>query len=195
MKPLSTRDRRALLVLGCAAAICAAIFFWPSSRDDAAASVSVPQAEKRLTKLRRVSASVAPREEIAKRLAAELSTREKGLIAAETPAQAQAQLLQIVRRVAQTQTPRLDLSNADFGMIRPFGTAYGEVSVTITVEAGIEQILNFLADLGNQPELIAATNLTFGQAREKKKTVPVRLTVSGLVSGKLLPEKKREAAF
>ena len=117
------------------------------------------------------------------------------MLAAETAAQAQAQLLQVVRRVAQSQSPPLDFRGAEFASIKPFGAAYGEAAVTIVTECGIDQLLNFLADLGNQPELIASSNLQLGQANPKKKTLPARLTISGLVSGKLVPAKKGGTAF
>jgi hypothetical protein len=155
----------------------------------------VPQAEKRLKSLRRLAAAVPAREEIDRRFGGELAKREKGLIDAETPAQAQAQLLQIVRRVGQLQSPPLQMSGSEFSPVKPFGNAYGEVTVTISAECGIEQILNFMADLANQPELIATSSLQLGQAHPKKKTLPVRMTISGLVPKKLAPEKKSEVSF
>jgi hypothetical protein len=64
------------------------------------------------------------------------------------------------------------------------------VSVSISLECGIEQLVNFLAELGAQPELLATTDLRLGAAREKDKILPARLTVSGVVPRKLIPEKK-----
>jgi hypothetical protein len=79
--------------------------------------------------------------------------------------------------------------------VKKFGDAYGEVSVTISAECGIEQILNFMADLSNQPELVSTTSVQLGQAHAKKKTLPVRMTISGLVPKKLAPAKKSEVSF
>jgi hypothetical protein len=155
----------------------------------------VPQAEKRLKSLRRLAGAVPAREEIDRRFSGELAKREKGLITADTTAQAQAQLLQVVRKVGQAQTPPLQVSGSEFSPVKPFGNAYGEVTVTISAECGIEQILNFMADLANQKELIATSSLQLGQAHPKKKTLPMRLTISGLVSKKLVPDKKVEVAF
>ena len=67
--------------------------------------------------------------------------------------------------------------------------------MSITTDSGIEQILNFIADLSKQPELIATSNLQFRQAQPKKKTVPVRLTISGIVPRKLVPQKKGVLTF
>ena len=191
MKPLSQRDRRALIVLGAAVAVCGAIWFWPQPSADAkTVKESVAQAERRLTSLRHRAASVPAREEVDKQVSTELAHCEAGLIKAETAAQAQAQLLQIVRRVAGAQSPALEIKGAEFSPVQPFGTAYGEVTVTITTTSEIEQILNFLADLSKQPELIATSSFQFRQADEKKKTVPVRLTISGIVPRALVPQKK-----
>ncbi len=200
MIQIGERDKRALKGLGVALGIFGAIFggiwFWPQpSTEGTVASGTVPQAEKRLKSLRRLVAAVPAREEIDRRFGTTLAGREKGLINAETAAQAQAQLLQIVRRVAQSQSPALAVSGSEFSPVRPFGSAYGEVTVTISADCGIEQILNFMADLSNQPELVATSNLQLGQAHAKKKTLPVRLTVSGLVPKRLAPAKKNEVAF
>ena len=72
----------------------------------------VAQSERRLTRLRRLAAAVPAREQIDQRVSAELARREAGLISAETAAQAQAQLLQIVRRVAGAQSPPLDIKGS-----------------------------------------------------------------------------------
>jgi hypothetical protein len=200
MIQIGERDKRALKALGVAVGILgvvfSAIWYWPqSSPESSGAATTVPQAEKRLKSLRRLVAAVPAREEIDRHFEAELAKREKGLINAETPAQAQAQLLQIVRRVAQSQSPALPVSGSEFSPVRQFGSTYGEVTVTITAECGIEQVLNFMADLSNQPELIATSSLQLGQAHPKKKTMPVRMTISGLVPKQLAPAKKSEVSF
>ena len=200
MIEMGERDKRALKALGVAIGIFGVVFaviwFWPQpSPENLGASGTVPQAEKRLKSLRKLVAAVPAREAIDRRFGAELAGREKGLINAETPAQAQAQLLQIVRRIAQSQTPPLQVSGSEFSPVRQFGGAYGEVTVTIAAECGIEQMLNFMADLSNQPELVATSSLQMGQANPKKKTLPVRMTISGLVPKRLAPERKTEVSF
>jgi hypothetical protein len=176
--------------------VVSSMWLWPdSSGAGDVTGPTVPQAEKRLTRLRRLAGAVPAREEIDRRFSAELAGREKGLIDAETPAQAQAQLLQIVRRVAQLQTPALPIGGSDFSAVHPFGGAYGEVVVTITSDCGIEQIINFLADLSSQPELLAVTSMQIGAAHPKKKTLPVRIAVSGLTTKRLAPQKKVGVAF
>lgn len=192
LAPLSPRDRKALLLLGVCAVVFTAVYLWPAGDTAAAATpASVPQMEQRVKRLRRLAAGRAAREEALKKVEAELARREKGIINAETPAQAQAQMLQLVRRVAQAQQQPIVLKGAEFGPPRRFGRAYGEVALTISFDSPIEQIVTFLTDLSNQPELIAASELQLSQAAGNKKLVPARVTLTGIVPARLAPEEKK----
>ena len=102
------------------------------------------------------------------------------MIPGDTAEQAQAQLLQIVKRVAQQQTPPLEVGQVELGRPRTFGSAYGQVSLSITVTCRIEELVNFLAALSAQPELTATEEIRFGTSHPKQKTMPIRLTISGL---------------
>jgi len=51
-------------------------------------------------------------------------------------------------------------------------------------------LVNFLASVGSQPEIIGTDEVRFGASKPKEKTMPVRITVSGLVSRRLTPAKK-----
>ena len=181
------------MLLLAAAAIALAVHFWP---EDATGEVveasSVPQLERRVLRLRQMEKSLAPREEVRQKVAAALAEREKGVIQAETAPQAQAQILQIVRRVLRAQTPPVDLRASDLRQPRRLNEHYGEVSVQVTLDCGIEQTLNLLADLGSQPEALGTIAVSFDPANPKQKTVPTRIVVSALVPGKLLPKKEGE---
>lgn len=161
----------------------------------ATAGDSIPLAEKRLVRLRQAAASLPGKQQVAKQAEAELAAREKGLIAAETASQAQAQLLQVLRKVARAQSPPVDIKNVELGQPRALGDAYGEVVVSVSLDCHIEQIVQMLADLTAQPELIATNELRLGAANGREKLIPVRLSVSGVVSRKLIPEKKGPVAF
>jgi hypothetical protein len=200
---LSDRDRRALVILG-AALVVGGLLYWysnpsPSSSDSAmkisAPVDSVDRTEKRLAMLRRQAATLPGKEAVLKQVSLELAAREKGLIPGDTAEQAQAQLLQVIKRVAQQQTPPLDLGQVELGRPRPFGAAYGQVSVSITVTCRIEELVNFLAGLSAQPELTATEEIRFGASHPKQKTMPIRLTVSGLVAKRLVPVRKGLAEF
>lgn len=186
---LQPRDRRALAILG-ASAVVAALFLGLSGGDEKPAVVAIdniPAAERRLERLRRLAASVPGKDQVLRQVQSELGRREAGLIQADTAAQAQAQLVQIVRRLARAEN--LDVRNTEIGEARKFGADYGEVSVSANFECGIEQLLNLMAALTAQKETIGTTDLRVGAANPKQKTMPVRLTVSGLVRKELVAER------
>jgi hypothetical protein len=156
---------------------------------------SIELAEKRLARLRRQVAALPAREQDLQAITVELARREKGMIQAETAAQAQAQLLQILRRLASAQSPAIELRTAEMGQARALGDQYAEISVPVAFECRIEQLLNLLADLAAQPEALATSEMRIAAADAKEKTMNVRLTVSGVCPRRLLPEKKGPASF
>lgn len=195
MKALTDRDKKLLALW--AVVVMGAVYFWPAGDQPSPVGVvqNVELMEKRVARLRRVAAAAPARQEILAQVSGELAKREKGLIQAETAPQAQAQLLQVVRRVAQAQQPALVFKGTEFGAPRPLGGSYGEVVMTVSMDAGIEQVVNFLADIGNQAELISVSDLQFTQVTGKQKLVPVRVTFTGIVPRKLVPEKTEGRAF
>ncbi len=196
---LTTRDRRALLILG---VFLIGLMIYVRLSDTAPAEESEPAttaaeaiaaAEKRLARLRQVAAQVPAREEAQKQAVLQLELREKRMLQADTAAQAQAQLLQIVRRVGKAQNPPVEIRAGEFGPVRPFGEAYGEVPVTVTMECAIEQMLNIMTELTAQPELVAANDLRVYSANQKQKTVNVRLSLTAAVARRLVPDRKAAA--
>jgi hypothetical protein len=159
-----------------------------------AASESIPAAENRLERLRRVAATVPGKETLFKQVSAELETREKGILKADTAAQAQAQLLNVIHTIAAANG--IDARGAEgFPPPKPLAADYGDVSVPVTFTCGIDQLVNFLAALANEPEILATDEIQIAGGNDKKKNVQVRLTLSGVVPRKLVPEKKGLAAF
>ena len=206
---VSDRDRRALVILA-GALVLGGILYWysnssstPSSSGSApggsikisAPVDSVDRTQKRLAMLRRQAATLPGKEAVLKQVSLELAEREKGLVPGDTAEQAQAQLLQIIKRVAQQQMPPLEVGQVELGRPRAFGSAYGQVSVSITVTCRIEELLNFLAGLSAQPELAATEEIRFGTSHPKQKTMPIRLTISGLVARRLVPVRKGQDEF
>jgi hypothetical protein len=191
---LSERDRRALLLLGCAVIgilLYVLITDLPSeSSSIASLQEAISVAERRLDRMRQIGAQLPAREEAYKRVAEQLAQREKRILTADTAAQAQAQLLTIVRRVATAQNPRVEIRNSEFGQVKAYGDHYGEVPVSINMECGIEQLLNIITELTSQPELVSLLELRVYSANQKQKTTNVRMTVSAVVPRKLVPDKK-----
>jgi hypothetical protein len=188
------RDKRALILLGVVVAL--AFIYWLGSSPSAGTAKvvapveSVNRVEKGLANLRARAAAMPVKEALLKQASAELAEREKGLIPGDTADQAQAQLLQVVRRVAKAQTPPLEIRQVELAQPRSYGNAYGEVTVSVTVDCHVEELVNLLATMSAQPETIATDEIRFGLANPKQKTMPVRLTVSGIVAERLVPQKK-----
>ena len=169
---MSDRDRKALLYLAGALLVASVVYFWPdgSATEVAAGGNQTEILEKRLTKARALLMQVPDKQAVLK--------------------QAQAQLFQVLRRVGRAQGPPIEVRANEIGQAKAFGDDYGEVSVSVSFECGIEQLVNLLADLGAQPELLATNEIRIGQASGTQKVIPVRLSISGIVPKKLIPEKK-----
>jgi hypothetical protein len=197
---IQDRERRALFILG-GALVLAAIYWIATSAPMGGAKASVApidtmqRAQKRLAYLRAAMATIPGRETVLKQVSAELSEREKGLLPGDSAAQAQAQLLQVLQKVAKSQAPPLEVRQVEFAQPRAFGDAYGLVTVSVTVDARIDELVNLMASLSAQPEAVATEEIRFGTANPKQKNMPVRLTVSGAVPRKLVPQKKGPALF
>jgi hypothetical protein len=193
---LTTRDQRALVLLGAGLVTVLVLRFGVYGERQVAvvaANNSIPLAEKRLAHLRQVAASVPARQVQLKNLTAQAALREKGVIQAPTAQQAQAQLLETIRRVGKME--HIDVRGGEFPELRPLGADYGVASVSVNFECHIEDLVNFLADLTKESELLATDEVRVAAANPKDKTVSVRLTLAGVVPRSLVPVKKGLAAF
>jgi hypothetical protein len=191
---LQQRDRRALLLLAIAlVAIVVLRYALPEEDKPPVVHVvdSIPAAEKRLARLRKMAAEAPGLEQAEKALAAQLARREQGMIQAETPAQAQAQLVTIMRRIAGAQQPPIEIRTPEVGQTRPLGNDYAEVIVPVAFTCRIDQLVNLLADITAQPEWLAASGLRITPGDAKQKTLNVRLTISAAGPRKLVPEKRQ----
>jgi hypothetical protein len=155
---------------------------------------SIPLAENRLERMRQLVATVPGKEAVLKQATSELSTRESGILKADSAAQAGAQLLDVIHRVAKANG--IDARGAEeVNRVKPLANDYGEVAVTETFTCGIEQLINFLASLANEPQILATNEINIATANDKNKNVQVRLSLSGVVPKKLVPEKKGATFF
>jgi len=159
----------------------------------AARQDSIPSAEKRLDNLRKAAATLPAEEALYKKAAAELSAREVGLIKAGTEEEARVALLELIQNTARVNQVEIR-GNQEFRE-KVLTDDYGEVSVTVAFTCGIEQLVNLLAAIGDQPEILATNELHISGGNDKNKNVQVRMVVSAAVPRKLLPEKKGVAAF
>src|SRR5215472_16945193 len=111
--------RRSLALFAVSLILGLVIRFWPESSPQAVVAPTaetLAAAEKRLAHGRDVAATVPAKEEILKRVEAELAQREKGLLAADTAPQAQAQLVQILRALGSAESPAVEIRSESIGI-------------------------------------------------------------------------------
>ncbi len=188
-----TPNLRRMLAFGALSLVLGAIIrFWP---DNSAAAVpastvdNIPLAERRLANLRETVATIPGKQDALKKVESDLGAREKGLLQAETAAQAQAQLIQIFRDIGRGETPPVEIRSTEGFALRPLGDAYGEASVTVGIDCRIDQLVNILAAIAARPEMIGTSDIRVASNNLKDKTIGVHLTISGVVPRKLVPEK------
>jgi hypothetical protein len=157
---------------------------------------TIPVARQRLEILRRKAATVAAKEAILKKVTAELQEREKGIVQASTAEQARAHLMDVLHTTATangfdstgaSQLPEPKALGKD--------KDYGQVSVGQNFTCGIDQLVNFLAAIANEPEILATDTIFVAPVRNKNKDITVRLTLSGVIPKNLVPEKKKGVNF
>jgi hypothetical protein len=186
------RWKAAILAVGPVLILLRLGLFQSSDTSVVAPSESIPVAELRLDRLRKLAATVPGKEAVLQQAAAELNAREAGVLKADTAAQIQAQLLDTIRQAATANG--IDARGAEELRVQPLANDYGEVSVVETFTCGIEQLVNLLADLANRPQIMATNEITITGGNDKKKNVQVRLSLSGVVSKNLVPQPKKGLA-
>jgi len=174
---LQPREKKLLIIWPVAMAAFALYYFWPAGAAAAAQRFTdIPIAEQRVARLRQVAASIPAREKVLDEARKELAGREQGLMHAPTLPQEQANLVQLARRLTKAQG--IDLQQSEIGAVQPLGKAYSETLVAVSFNCRIEQLVNLLADISAQKELVATREIQVRQADQKLKTVAVRLTIS-----------------
>ena len=187
---LSPGVRKVLLILVPALLLITAYTYLedsPATTAPTADSGDIALALQRTARLRQVAALVPAREVVLKQTTSDLADRERGILQADTAPQAQAALLEIARRVGKGED--IDVRGGDFAAPKVFGD-YGLVYATVTFECHIEQLVNFLADLSHQPELVVPSEERIASGNAKEKLMNVRMVLAGIVPKKLIPEKK-----
>jgi Type II secretion system (T2SS), protein M subtype b len=188
---VGTFDRKtAILLVGGVSAVLLLKFV--VMRDSTPAPVEVnesaPVALKRLAKVREIAATVPAKQELLKQATAELESREKGLLKADTGDQAKAILQDKLHRLGEQNG--IDIRGMEDARVRPLGADYGEAMVFVRFNCRIEQLVNLLAALANEPELLATNQIQVTGTPDKNKNLVVRLGLSGVVTKKVAQEKK-----
>ena len=187
---LSQRDRRAIALLSLAAVLMTGYYFLaPNPSTDVVGGIdSDPLAENRLNSLRQIAAALPVKEATLKQVEIDLAVREKFVLNTSTAAQAGARLLEVARRVGNTNG--IEIRGGNFENPKTFGDSYGQVFAGVSFSCRIEQFVNFFAELSHQPDLLAPSELTITLGDMNNKLLSVRMTLAGVVPRKLVPEKK-----
>jgi hypothetical protein len=183
-------DRRMAFILAGAVALILILRFGVYGGGGAsvvAPNDSIPMAEKRLARLRQLAATVPGKDDLVAHAKAELNDREKGILQADTEAQAQSQLLEMMQSIAKSNG--IDARGSQGATGQAIGDDYGEIGQTVAFTCGIEQLVNLLAALANEPQILATNEIVVAGGNDKKKNVQVRLTVSAIVPRKLIPKR------
>ena len=155
---------------------------------------SIPVAKQRLEILRRKAATVPAKEAILKQVTAELHDREKGIVQAGTAEQARAHLMDVLHTAAVANG--FDSQGASqLPEPKALGQDYGQVAVGQNFTCGIDQLVNFLSAIANEPEILATDTINVAPVRNKNKDIAVRLTLSGVIAKSLVPDKKKGGSF
>jgi hypothetical protein len=195
---VGTLDRKnAILLAGGVAAVLLLKFVVmadPSSAVSAVTSTeTAPLALKRLNKVREIAATVPAREALVKQASGELEARERGMLKVDTGSQAQALLQEKLHRLGEQNG--IDIRGMEDQRVRLLGNDYGEAIVYVRFTCRIEQLVNLLAALANEPELLATDQIQITGGPNKEKTLQVRMGLAGVVSKKIAQEKKGGTGF
>lgn len=189
---LAANDKRALQYLAGALVLSGIYFFWPSDlhAPSAAGEDSVQTSEQRLARLKDIAASAPAKQDVLKKVSAELATREEGLIKADSVQQAGALVATIVRELLNAEG--LDSRSMEFGAIEAYGDAYGLAPVTIQIECHVEQLINLMAAMEARKELLSTRDLQIQASNPMQKTIRVRMTVVGVIPQSLVPKNAKK---
>jgi hypothetical protein len=189
---LAAGDRRALQYLAGALVIFGIYFFWPTNlhAPSSADGDSVKSSEQRLARLKDIAATAPAKQDVLKKVAAELATREEGLIRADSMQQASAQVATVLRQLLNAEG--LDTRSTEYGAIEAYGDSYGLAPVTIQMECHVEQLINLMAAMEARKELISTRDLQIQASNPMQKTIRVRMTVVGVIPQDLVPKNAKK---
>lgn len=182
---MSQRDKRALLILGAAAAVFLPLQFglFPGAGFGSPAFPSLGKSERQLRRLqeaaRRKPAAAAESDAAARALA----EAERGLLKASTPAQASAEMQQILKDVLMAQG--ITMQSSEFGAVKLEGKDYAQVPLTVAFICGIDQWINFMAALRSAPQVLSSHEMRITAGDAKTKQLQVRMVVAGYISAGL----------
>ena len=186
---MTERDKRALIGLSIAVVLFLLLqtdIALPGLGGGPTGATSVEAAEQKL-RLTRAQAGRGPLVEAAAKSAREsLEGFEEGLLASENAALAKAEMRQIVEDLLRAEG--IAMQSAVFAAVERQGEHYAVVPVAVDVSCRIEQLVNWLAAVGNAPKLLATPMIRVNSANKDTKAVKARVTVAGFLPVDRTPE-------
>ncbi len=186
---MTERDKKALIGLGIAVVLFLLLqtdMPLPGLGGGSTESTSVEAAEQKL-RLARARAGCGPLVEAEAKSAREsLEGVEKGLLQSENAALAKAEMRQIVEDLLRAEG--IAMQSAVFAAVERQGEHYAVVPVVVHVSCRIEQLVNWLAAVGNAPKLLATRMIRVNSANKDTKAVKARVTVAGFLPVARTPE-------
>jgi Tfp pilus assembly protein PilO len=192
---MSTRDRRALMLLGGAVVLFALLQFDVIMPGGAGTMTAAPVAaveEQLLTA--QVAARQRPLTDVELKAAqATLENAEKRLLLSETAALASAEMREIVGKILEAEGIKMDASQ--FGRAELEGDHYTQIPLVVRFNCAIEQVVNLMAAIGNAGPLLTTRQVRINPSKSETKTVAVQITVAGYLPVSRTPElvKKKES--
>ena len=184
------RDRRAILLLGGAAIIYAALSFgvFPAFDSLKEASSRVSEKEDQLKKYRRAVVRKGNYTQLLEQARKNMAEAETRFIRGDNPTLASVELQSIVEQAAKKVG--LDLNQRTVSPARKKDDSFNEITMTLALEATPSQIFGFLAEIRNEPKFVIIRNAQIAPTQvlteaPKKgdfmKTIRANLTIGALI--------------
>ena len=184
------RDRRAILLLGGAAIIYAALSFgvFPAFDRLKEASSRVSEKQDQLKKYRRAVIRKGNYTQLLEQARKNMAEAETRFIRGDNPTLASVELQSIVEQAAKKVG--LDLNQRTVSPARKKDDSFNEITMTLALEATPSQIFGLLAEIRNAPKFVIIRNAQIAPTQvlteaPKKgdfmKTIRANLTIGALI--------------
>ena len=184
------RDRRAILLLGGAAIVYAALSFgvFPAFDSLKEGSSRVSEKEDQLKKYRRAVIRKGNYTQLLEQARKNMAEAETRFIRGDNPTLASVELQSIVEQAAKKVG--LDLNQRTVSPARKKDDSFNEITMTLALEATPSQIFGLLAEIRNAPKFVMIRNAQIAPTQvlteaPKKgdfmKTIRANLTIGALI--------------
>ena len=190
---VTTRDKRALIILGVTLVLFMLLqgdLFFPTGFSSESVNSESLEGIERQFRLTRARAGRIPLVQAqAKTVQENLERMEKGLLASQNIALAQAEMRQILERSLQAED--IVMENARFVSAESKNDHYAAIPVTVNFSCHIEQLVNWVAAVGNSSQLLSTIKIRIDSPNSDSKTGRVTATVAGFLPASRAPELNR----